>query len=95
MRSFSQVSGQESLAAAILSSLFNRPLSASTVVFGEVGLGGEIRPAMFPGLRLKEAAMLGFRSAVMPAQSLIDELDGSIQTIPVHNIQEAQSSLFG
>jgi predicted ATP-dependent serine protease len=47
------------------------------------------------GLRLKEAAMLGFGHAVMPAQSLIDELDGSIQTIPVQNIQEAQSSLFG
>jgi DNA repair protein RadA/Sms len=83
------------IVAAILSSLFNRPLSASTVVFGEVGLGGEIRPAMFPGLRLKEAAMLGFASAVMPAQPLLDELNGSIQTIPVQNIQEAQSSLFG
>ena len=83
------------IVAAILSSLFNRPLSTSTVVFGEVGLGGEIRPAMFPGLRLKEAAMLGFGSAVMPAQTLIDEVDGSIQIISVQNIQEAQSSLFG
>jgi len=83
------------IVAAILSSLFNRPLSASTVVFGEVGLGGEIRPAMFPAVRLKEAAMLGFSNAVMPAQPLIDEPDGSIQTIPVRNIQEAQSSLFG
>ena len=83
------------IVAAILSSLFNRPLSASTVVFGEVGLGGEIRPAMFPAVRLKEAAMLGFSNAVMPAQPLIDEPDGSIQTTPVRNIQEAQSSLFG
>jgi DNA repair protein RadA/Sms len=65
------------------------------VVFGEVGLGGEIRPAMFPGIRLKEASMLGFANAVMPAQPLIDEPDGSIQTITVQNIQEAQSSLFG
>jgi hypothetical protein len=39
--------------------------------------------------------MLGFRSAVMPAQTLIDELDGSIQTVPVKNIQEAESCLFG
>jgi DNA repair protein RadA/Sms len=65
------------------------------VIFGEVGLGGEVRPAMFPGLRLKEAAMLGFRSAVMPAQSLIDELEEGMQTIAVRNIQQAQSSLFG
>lgn len=83
------------IVAAILSSFLGRPISASTVVFGEVGLGGEIRPAMFPGLRLKEAAMLGFRGAVMPAQPLLDELDGSIQTTPVRNIQEAQASLFG
>ncbi len=83
------------IAAAILSSLFNRPVNASTTVFGEVGLGGEIRPAMFPGLRLKEAAMLGFTTAVMPAQSLNDESDGKIQIVPVRNIQEAQSCLFG
>jgi len=83
------------IAAAILSSLFNRPVNPSTTVFGEVGLGGEIRPAMFPGLRLKEAAMLGFGTAVMPAQSLNDESDGKIQIIPVRNIQEAQACLFG
>jgi len=83
------------IVAAILSSLFNRPLSASTVVFGEVGLGGEIRPAMFPGVRLKEASMLGFKCAVLPAQPLIDEPDRSLQTLPVRNIQEAQSTLFG
>jgi DNA repair protein RadA/Sms len=83
------------IVAAILSSLFNRPLSASTVVFGEVGLGGEIRPAMFPAVRLKEASMLGFKSAIMPAQPLIDESDRSLQTSPVRNIQEAQSTLFG
>jgi len=83
------------IVAAILSSLFNRPLSASTVVFGEVGLGGEIRPAMFPTVRLKEASMLGFKSAIMPAQPLIDEPDRSLQTFPVRNIQEAQSTLFG
>lgn len=83
------------IAAAILSSLFNRPIPSSTAVFGEVGLGGEIRPAMFPGLRLKEASMLGFASAVMPSQSLNDESIGLIQIVPVRNIQEAQSCLFG
>jgi hypothetical protein len=39
--------------------------------------------------------MLGFKSAVIPSQALSDELDGSLQTTPVKNIQEAQSSLFG
>jgi DNA repair protein RadA/Sms len=83
------------IAAAILSSLFNRSVNPSTAVFGEVGLGGEIRPAMFPLLRLKEASMLGFGHAVMPAQGLNDEADGTIQITQVHNIQEAQSCLFG
>jgi predicted ATP-dependent serine protease len=60
-----------------------------------VGLGGEIRPAMFPAVRLKEASMLGFKTAILPAQPLIDEPDRSLQTFPVRNIQEAQSTLFG
>src|SRR5262249_26601749 len=83
------------IVAAILSSLFNRPISASTVVFGEVGLGGEVRPAMFAGLRLKEALMLGFNRAVAPVQSIEAELDRGLDIRPVRNIQEAREALFG
>ena len=83
------------IVAAILSSLFNRPVAPSTLIFGEIGLGGEIRPAMFPDSRLKEAATLGFRQAVIPKQSISDEFSTTIQTIPVRHLNEAQDALFG
>ncbi|WP_353172788.1 DNA repair protein RadA [Paracandidimonas soli] len=51
---------------AILSSLRGKPLPAGLVVFGEVGLAGEIRPAPRGQERLKEAAKLGFGIALVP-----------------------------
>jgi DNA repair protein RadA/Sms len=83
------------IVAAILSSLFNRPVSASTIVFGEVGLGGEVRPAMFGDLRLKEALMLGFYRAITPVQTIDAELKRALEVTPVRNIQEARVALFG
>ncbi len=84
------------IVAAILSSLFNRPLTGSTVVFGEIGLGGEIRPTMFTELRLKEALMLGFTRAVTPLlTSPSDQHRSPMEILPVRNIQEAQAALFG
>ncbi len=52
--------------AAILSSFRRRPLHPETVVFGEVGLTGELRAVRFTPERLAEAARLGFRRAVVP-----------------------------
>jgi len=51
---------------AIQSSLRNRPLPRGLVVFGEVGLAGEIRPAPRGQERLREAAKLGFGHALIP-----------------------------
>jgi DNA repair protein RadA/Sms len=51
---------------AIVSSLRNKPLSAKLVVFGEVGLAGEVRPVQRGQDRLKEAAKLGFTHAIIP-----------------------------
>ena len=82
------------IVAAILSSLFNRPVSASTVIFGEVGLGGEIRPAIFPEIRLKEAANLGFKRGIIPLQSVAQELQSAIETRRVRDLQQAQEALF-
>ena len=58
----------------------NRPILPSTVIFGEVGLGGEVRPAMFPEIRLKEASLLGFNRGVIPMQPLGEELQFSMET---------------
>lgn len=54
-------------AAALISSLTGARLPPDTVFFGEIGLSGAIRPVVHTGLRLKEAAKLGFASAVAPA----------------------------
>jgi DNA repair protein RadA/Sms len=54
------------IAAALLSSLLNRPVAMDKVVFGELGLTGEVRSVPQQEARLKEAAKLGFNQAVMP-----------------------------
>jgi len=54
-------------AAALVSSLVGAHLPPDSVYFGEIGLSGAVRPVAHSGLRLKEAAKLGFRRAVAPA----------------------------
>src|SRR3984885_1607710 len=56
------------VAAALLSALTFEPVPADTVVFGEIGLSGEIRPVGQTDARLKEAAKLGFAQALVPAR---------------------------
>jgi DNA repair protein RadA/Sms len=54
------------VAAALMSSLADQPVPSETVVFGEIGLSGEVRPVNQMDLRLKEAARLGFGHAIVP-----------------------------
>ncbi len=54
------------VAAALVSSLSGIPVPEGTVAFGEIGLSGDVRPVSQPGLRLREAAKLGFRTAWAP-----------------------------
>lgn len=82
------------IVGAILSSLFNRPIAASTLIFGEIGLGGEVRPAMFPEIRLKEAALFGFRRAIIPAQPISPEMQ-AFEAIRVRDLRQAQEVFFG
>ncbi|MFZ5537364.1 MAG: DNA repair protein RadA [Pseudomonadota bacterium] len=58
------------LLCAALSSLRNRPLPADTVIFGEVGLAGELRPVPHGLERLREAAKHGFKRAIVPKANL-------------------------
>ena len=61
------------VAAALISSVTGVPLPATTVVFGEIGLSGEVRQVSLTDLRLKEAAKLGFTRALMPRRRRADE----------------------
>lgn len=54
------------VAMAVISSLTNKPLPSDMVIFGEIGLSGEIRAVSQPSLRLKEACKLGFNNAIVP-----------------------------
>ena len=57
------------VAGAVLSAVSDRPAPADAVMFGEIGLGGEVRGVGRPALRLREAAKLGFSRAVAPTRS--------------------------
>ena len=51
---------------ALVSSFRNRPLDESMVVFGEVGLSGEVRGVSAAEQRVREAVKMGFRTCIMP-----------------------------
>ncbi|MCW9028485.1 MAG: DNA repair protein RadA, partial [Kangiella sp.] len=61
-----ETSSDLALVASIISSLRNRPLEEHTVIFGEIGLAGEIRPVPNGQERLNEAAKHGFKRAIVP-----------------------------
>ena len=54
------------VAAALISAFSERPVPATNVIFGEIALSGEVRPVAHAGLRLKEAAKLGFERGWVP-----------------------------
>jgi DNA repair protein RadA/Sms len=76
---------------AIASSIRNRALPKSLVVFGEVGLAGEIRPCPRGQERLKEAAKLGFTVAIIPKANLPKTKIANLRVIAVERIDEAIS----
>ena len=82
------------LLLAILSSFRDRVLPAKTIVFGEVGLSGEVRPVYNGEERLKEAAGLGFERAIIPkANKPRQDIEG-MTIIAVSNLDEAVSAAF-
>jgi DNA repair protein RadA/Sms len=68
-------------AAALVSSFTGKPLPKDCVFFGEISLSGDIRPAPQAELRLKEAAKLGFTSAVVPAGTKADGVGLTLRPI--------------
>jgi DNA repair protein RadA/Sms len=80
------------IAAAVASSFRNRPLPAGTVVFGEVGLGGEVRAAGQAPLRIREAAQMGFTRCILPARNVNSDTEG-ITLVGVKTLEEALERL--
>jgi DNA repair protein RadA/Sms len=82
--------------AALTSSLLDKPISADLLIFGEVGLTGEVRTVSQTELRLKEGAKLGLRRALISrGRKDIDIKKSEIETIRVSTVREALAKLFG
>lgn len=80
------------IAMAIISSYRNRPIDEKTIVFGEVGLSGEIRAVQMAEQRVLEAKKLGFETVVMPSVSMknIKEIKG-IHILGVNSLKDILS----
>jgi DNA repair protein RadA/Sms len=80
--------------SAIVSSLKSNPVKNKLIIFGEVGLAGEIRPVQRGQERLKEAAKLGFTQAIIPAANQPKQKIGGLEIVPVSRLDEALAQLF-
>jgi DNA repair protein RadA/Sms len=81
--------------AAVASSLRNRPIASDIVVFGEIGLAGEVRATTQAGLRAREASQLGFRRCLMPDNSLAPaDAPAGLEIIGVRTVGEALDALL-
>jgi DNA repair protein RadA/Sms len=80
---------------AVNSSLINKPLEEKSLVFGEVGLAGEIRPVQRGVDRLREAAKLGFRRALVPAANKPKQAIDGLEIVSVERIGQALELLQG
>ncbi len=74
---------------AIVSSLRNKPLPDKLVSFGEIGLAGEVRPVQRGQERLREAAKLGFRLAIIPKANAPKSAIDGIEVVGVERVEEA------
>ncbi|WP_295803108.1 magnesium chelatase domain-containing protein, partial [uncultured Microbulbifer sp.] len=88
-----ETSADLTLLLAVVSSFRNRPLARDMVVFGEVGLAGEIRPVPSGQERLREAAKHGFRKAIVPAGNrLKNDIEG-MEVVAVKTLAEALAAI--
>lgn len=79
---------------AITSSLRGKPLPKGFFAFGEVGLAGEVRPAPRGQERLKEAAKLGFRVAVVPRSNLPKKLASpEFEGLTIHAVDRVEEAM--
>lgn len=85
----SETASDLSLLMAIVSSLRNRVFDAKTVVFGEIGLAGEIRPVQYGQDRLKEAAKHGFVRAIVPSANVPKQPIEGLDVKGVESLRQA------
>jgi DNA repair protein RadA/Sms len=83
------------IVAAVASSVRNRPITAGTAVFGEVGLAGEVRGISRAALRVREAAQMGFTRCVMPRGNCAPEdVPAGFEVLEVKTVSDALEHLM-
>ena len=81
--------------AAILSSFRNRVLAPRTVFIGELGLSGEVRPVGQAGLRVREAATMGFDTCILPAGNLpLPDAPSGVELHGVRSVSQLSDLVF-
>lgn len=88
-----ETSADLALLLALVSSFRDRPLARDLVVFGEVGLAGEIRPVPSGQERLREAAKHGFKRAIVPLNNVPREKLKGIEIVGVKNLLQALDAI--
>ena len=83
-----------SLLFAVVSSLRKRVIPSDMVIFGEVGLGGEIRPVQSGQERLREAAKHGFKRAIIPKANSPRSPLKEMEVLAVNTLREALAAIF-
>ena len=89
----SETSADLAVLCSILSSLRNKPLSQDLIVFGEVGLAGEIRPVPSGQERIIEAAKHGFKRAIVPFANVPKSGVPGMEIVGVKSLQQALDAL--
>jgi len=82
------------LALSLASSFLDKPVPEDMVIFGEIGLAGEVRGIGQPELRLKEAEKMGFKKALLPANNIGRLKKGKMELFGVNSIKEALDVIF-
>lgn len=81
------------VALALVSSFRNKPLEGRRVVFGELGLAGEVRPVAGTEARVREAVKLGFKGAILPRSDKISAA-ATFKLHPAGRLGDAMEAAF-
>jgi len=84
-----ETAGDLAILLAVISSFRDRPVPADWVVFGELGLNGEVRPVQNGEERLREAAKHGFKHAIVASRNASGIQCAEITVHPVRTLSEA------
>lgn len=89
-----ETAGDAAVAVALASSVFDRPVPPGTVIVGELGLGGELRPVGQIDRRLAEAARMGFHTAYLSPRAIPKSPPPGIRPLPAEDVRALVDRIF-